>query len=249
VNRTVLVMQARMGSTRLPGKSLLDLAGAPLVGRILERVKRVRGLDAIVVATTEKAEDEPLVELAQRYGVDSFRGSETDLVDRYYQAAKAFGADTVLRLPADNPCSEPEAFERLLDEHRAGAHDFTSNLMQVDRNGWPDGIGVEAFAFAALEEVWRTVDDAYRREHVAVNFYDYVNQRRLLDGRFAVGTVECPPEWRRPDLVLDVNTPEEYAFIRRLYDDLYPGNPRFHITDIIHWYDTVYQAPERRRST
>lgn len=236
-------MQARMGSTRLPGKSLMDLAGAPLVGRILERVKRVRGLDAIVVATTEKEEDKPLVELAQRYGVDSFRGSETDLVDRYYQAAKAFGADTVLRLPADNPCSEPEAFERLIAAHHAGANDFTSNIMQVDRNGWPDGIGVEAFTFAALEQVWRTVADPHGREHLAANFYDYLSQRHLPDGRFTVGSVECPPPWRRPDLVLDVNTPGDYELIRQLYDDLYPGNPRFHITDIIHWYDTVHQRP------
>lgn len=247
MSRTVLILQARMGSTRLPGKSLLDLAGAPLVGRILERVKRVRALDAIVVATTEKPEDTPLVELAGRYGVEAFRGSEGDLVDRYYQAAKAFGAETVARLPADNPCSEPEAFERLFAAHHAGTHDFTSNVMQVDGNGWPDGIGVEAFTFAALERVWHTVTDAHGREHLAANFYDYVNQRPLPDGRFSVGTVDCPPAWQRPDLVLDVNTPDEYAFIRQLYDDLYPGNPSFHITDIIRWYDSVYQ-PTRRSS-
>lgn len=241
MSRTVLILQARMGSTRLPGKSLMALAGAPLVGRILERVKRVRGLDGIVVATTEKPEDTPLVELARRYGVGSFRGSENDLVDRYYQSAKACGAGTILRLAADNPCSEPEAFERLIAAHRGAGNDFTSNVMQVDGNGWPDGIGVEAFTVAALEEVWRTVTAAQGREHIAANFYDYANQRRLPNSRFTVGTVECPPAWRRPDLVLDVNTPEEYAFIGQLYDDLYQGNPQFHITDIIRWYDTVYR--------
>lgn len=230
-----------MGSTRLPGKSLMDLAGAPLVGRILERVKRARGIDAIVVATTEKPEDTPLVDLAAQYGVEAFRGSENDLVDRFYQAARAFGATTVLRLPADNPCSEPEAFERVIAAHHAGDNDFTSNVMEVNRNGWPDGIGVEAFTFASLELIWNTVGDAHGREHIASNYYDYLGQRPLPDARFSVGTVDCPPEWRRPDIVLDVNTRDEYEFIRQLYIDLYPRNPRFHITDIIRWYDTVYR--------
>lgn len=238
--RTVLIIQARMGSVRLPRKTLLDLAGAPLIDRILERVARVRSLDAIVLATTEKTEDEILIDVAKRCGVAWFRGSEHDLVDRYYQAARAFEADTVLRLPADNPCSEPEAFERLIDAHRASGVDFSSNIMQVDGNQWPDGIGVEAFSFSALQSIWRDVHDPTRREHLAANFYDYLAQRPADPTRFTVGSVDCPPTWRRPDLVLDVNTAEEYEFIRRLYESLYPRNSRFDITDIIDWYDGVY---------
>lgn len=230
-----------MGSTRLPGKMLLDLAGGPLLGRVLERVTRVRGIDAVVLATTGKREDDAIVGVAARQGVESFRGAENDLVDRYYQAAKTFGAEIVLRLPADNPCSEPEAFERLLEAHRLGHAAFSSNIMQVDGNQWPDGIGVEAFDFWALEAVWRTAQDPARREHLALNFYDYVNQKPVDPARFPIGTVVCPPEWRRPDLVLDVNTAEEYDFIRRLYGDLYPRNNRFGVADIIDWFDHTYR--------
>ncbi len=182
-----------------------------------------------------------MLQLATEYGVESFRGSENDLVDRYYQAAKAFRAETVLRLPADNPCSEPEAFEQLIQSHHQGRVDFSSNIMQVNNNGWPDGIGVEAFGYDVIEEVWRTVNDPHGREHVATNFYDYLNQRPARQGRFTIGTIDCPQSWRRPDLVLDINTADEYVFLRRLYEDLYPRNPAFHITEIIDWYDRVYQ--------
>lgn len=241
LDRTVLILQARMGSTRLPRKTMLDLAGQPLIVRILERVKRVRSIDAIVLATPDTPEDDVLADVARDCGVGIFRGSEHDLVDRYYQAAKAFGAGTVLRLPADNPCSEPEAFELLIDAHRRSGRHFSSNIMQVGGNEWPDGIGVEAFGFDALETIWRTVHDPSRREHVASNFYDYLEQRPADPARFSTGTVPCPPGWRRPDLVLDVNTAQEYEFIRQLYEELHPRNHRFHITDIIDWYDRVYR--------
>ena len=229
-----------MGSTRLPGKTMFDLAGQPLIGRMLERVKRVRGLDGIVVATTERREDDVLVQVADAYGVESFRGSEDDLVDRYYQAAKACAARTVLRLPADNPCPEPEAFERLIEAHGRSGVCFSSNIMQVDGNQWPDGIGVEAFQFDVLHDIWRTETAPQRREHLASNFYDYLNQEPADPARFSIGTVECPPAWRRPELALDVNTAGDYEFMRRLYQDLYPRNGLFGIGDIIEWYDKHY---------
>ena len=98
----VLILQARMGSARLPGKSMLGLAGAPLLARILERVRRSSQVHRIVVATTRNSEDDVLAGLAADQGVAAFRGAENDLVDRYYQAARAFGADAIVRLPADN---------------------------------------------------------------------------------------------------------------------------------------------------
>jgi spore coat polysaccharide biosynthesis protein SpsF len=248
MSRTVLIIQARMESSRLPDKTLMDLAGAPLLGRILERVKRVRGVDAIVVATTQNFEDAPVAQIAKEYGVESFRGSENDLVDRYYQAAKAFHAYTVLPLPAVNPCPEPEAFERLIESHRQSGADFLSNIMQVNNNRWPEGIGVEAFGYEVFEAVWRTVNDRHGREHLATNFYDYLNQRPAQHSRFKIGTVECPESWRRPDLVLDVNTPDEFSFLRQLYEDLYPRNSAFHTTEIIDWYNEATHRNEQENS-
>jgi len=233
----LMIIQARMGSTRLPGKSLMDLAGAPLVGRILERVNRCESVSEIVLATPATAADDPLAALADAYGVVSFRGSENDLVDRYYQCAKERKADVVLRLPGDNPVPEPREIDRLVRLHLDSKAVFSSNITHFMGNGYPDGIGIEAFAYSALEEIWRTETDAHKREHVATNFIDYASGIPANPLRYPVQTPQCPSEYCRPDLALDVNTEEEYFYIRRMYQDLYPQNPRFGIEDIIIWHD------------
>ncbi len=237
----VLILQARMGSARLPGKSMLRLAGAPLLARILERVRRSSRVHRIVVATTRNSEDDVLAGLAAGQGVAAFRGAENDLVDRYYQAARAFGADVIVRLPADNAVPEPAEIDRIIDFHLRGQSEFSSNLAEVFGNGYPDGIGAEVFNFATLEQVRAGRGDALRREHPHLNFFDYATQTAARPERYRVGTVPCPPAFRRPELRLDVNTRQDYEFMSRLYRDLYPRNPRFHITDIIDWYDNVYR--------
>jgi len=247
--RVVMILQARMGSTRLPGKSILDLAGAPLLGRILERVKRCTRLHEIVMATTEKSEDDVLVSLAMDYGVTPFRGSETDLVDRYYQAARHLHADFVVRLPADNATPEPAEIDRIVEFHGASTSVFSTNLAEAFANNYPDGIGAEIVDFWALEEVWQRSTHPRQREHVHLSFFDYATQTPADPERYPVGTIPCPPEFARPDLVLDVNTQAQYEFIRALYLYLYPRNPAFHITDIIDWYDTVYRAGAQRTGT
>lgn len=241
--RIVLIIQARMGSRRLPGKSMLDLAGAPLVGRILERVKRCRGVDQIVLATTEKADDDRLADLGRHYAVGVFRGAEVDLVDRHFRAAQSFKAGLVVRLPADNPVPEPSEIDRIIEHHLQSENHFSSNLAQVFGSGYPDGIGAEVIDVKALEEVWRTCDDARRREHPHLNFFDYATQRPTNE-RYRVGTVACPPAFRRPDLVLDVNTAAQYELMARLYADLYPRNPAFGILDVIEWYDRAGSSPK-----
>ena len=218
----------------------MDLAGAPLISRILERVKRSKRIGEIVLATTTKSEDDILESMAHECGVSSFRGAENDLVDRYYQAAKHFHADIVLRLPADNPVPEPGEYDRIIEYHLLGRSDFSSNITEVDGNGYPDGIGVEVFNFAVLEDIWQRVTDPRRREHIASNFYDYLAQKAVEPERYRVGTITCPAEFRRPGLVLDVNTEEDYKFMSELYQYLYRRNPLFHITDVINWYDNEY---------
>ena len=237
--KVVLIIQARMNSTRLPGKSLMDLAGQPLVGRVLERVKRCKSMDEVVLATPDSASDDQLAELAEAYEVSLFRGSENDLVDRYYQAARKYGAYYVCRLPADNPVPEPEEMDRMVAAHIKSRLDFSSNLLQVLGNGYPDGIGVEVYNFNALEIVWKECTDPKKREHVNLSYFDYASQQPV-DSRFRAGTIQCPQSFRRPELILDVNTLEQYEFLRQIYEYHYPKNPEFHITDIIRWYDDVY---------
>ena len=151
----------------------------------------------------------------------------------------------VVGLPADNPVPEPGEIDRIVAHHLQGSAQFSSNLAQVLGNGYPDGIGAEVIEAWALEEVWRTATEERDREHLHLNFFDYATQTVRRPDRYRVATVPCPVEFRRPDLVLDVNTRPQYEFMARLYGDLYPGNPYFHITDIIRWYDTVYRPAGR----
>lgn len=231
--RVVLISQARMGSTRLPGKSLMPLADKPLVGRVIERLKRCERVDEIVLATTQKTEDDPLEGIGRDCGIAVFRGAENDLVDRYYRAALAYRARVIVRVPADNPAPEPEQIDRTIEYHLQSGNDFTTTYPDVFDNGWPDGIGAEVFNFDGLEKVWKTSADPRNREHPHTNFYEHPEIYRI-------GTLPCPSEFRRPDILLDVNTPEEYEFMAQLYEYLYPRNPKFTIFDIIWWYDNVY---------
>ena len=239
--RIVLILQARMGSERLPGKSMMDLAGEPLVGRILERVKRCKRLDDIVLAIPDTEQDKLLRVLADRYGVKVFVGSENDLVDRYYQAALANKADVIVRIPADNTTPQPEEIDRIIDHHlsleRPG---FSSNLSVIDDSGYPDGIGAEVFDFSLLSDANKTVRDPFKREHVHLNFYNYETGKAVDPIWCPISTVQCPREFRRPDLILDVNTKEQYDFMVKLYEALYFKNSHFDIIDIINWYDNDY---------
>ena len=244
--RVVLIIQARMGSQRLAGKSMMDLAGEPLVGRILERVKRCKSLGDIVLAIPDTEQDKPLGILADRYGVKVFSGSENDLVDRYYQAALANDADLIVRIPADNATPQPEEIDRIIDHHlslkRPG---FSSNLSVIDDSGYPDGIGAEIFDFSLLSDVNKTVSEPFKREHVHLNFYNYETGEAVDNNWCPISTVQCPKEFRRPDLILDVNTKEQYDFMRELYEALYPDDPHFTITDIISWYDNEYRLSNK----
>lgn len=239
--RVVLIIQARMASKRLPGKSMMNLAGVPLVGRILERVKRCRIFDDIILAIPDTELDRPLKVLAKRYGVKTFEGSENDLVDRFYKAALVHEADIVVRIPADNATPEPSEIDRIVDHHLSlNRPGFSSNLCEIAGSGYPDGIGAEVFDFSLLADVWKTVTDVFKREHVHLNFYDY-SKDEPVDAKWCpISTIKCPRSFARPDLVLDINTKDQYLFIKKLYESLYPDNPHFSILDIIDWYDHEY---------
>ena len=236
-----LIIQARMGSKRLPGKSLMDLAGEPLVGRILERVKRCKNIDDIILAIPDTNENKPLIALADKYKVNLFKGNEDDLLDRYYSAAKLFGSDFVCRLPADNATPEPSEIDRIINFHlRFNKKGFSSNLATIYESGYPDGIGAEIFSFKLLKLMNEQCNDSFKREHVHLNFYDYESGNVVDENIAPVKTIRCPINFKRPDLVLDVNTKEQYIFMKSLYEYLYPINNQFSIIDIIDWYDNVY---------
>ena len=243
IKKVGLIIQARMGSSRLPGKSMMDLAGAPLVGRILERVKRCVQPQVIILAIPDTAENKILASLASDYGVEVFAGSEHDLVERYYQAANFYKVDTIVRLPADNATPEPSEIDKIIAYHHSlGRPGFTSNLSVINNSGYPDGIGAEVFDFSLLAEARLKHFNPEQREHVHLNFYNYTQSLPVNVDWCPVGTLMCPLEFRRPDLVLDVNTLDQYKYMRALYEYLYPINSSFDITDIIKWNDEVYRV-------
>ena len=240
-NKVAAIVQARMGSTRLPGKSLMPLAGTPLVGRVLERIKYATKIDSIILAIPDGSENDPLESLAKTYGVSLFRGSEIDLVDRYYHAAKKFSCKYVVRIPADNPVPQGSEIDRIITHHLSlNRPGFSSNLAQVYGSRYPDGIGAEIFDFELLEEVLEDFSDSSKREHVHLNFFNYATQKAVDEKWCPISTVPCPSDFARPDIILDVNTQAQFEYMADLYKDLYPINPKFDIKDIIEWHDKNY---------
>ena len=238
MRKVVLIIQARMTSTRLPGKSIMPLADKPLVYRMVERLKKSKKIDEIVIATSDEPEDRVLVELAKELEVSFFQGDLLDVRDRYLKAAERFEADFILRIPADNPMPDWHEVDKLIDFHlEHNPSGFSSNLAQVNDSGYLDGIGAEIFSTKLLQEsVARSSSDTVK-EHVHRNFFDYSTQTPVDSSWCPIASPKAPAELRRPDIILDVNTMDDYTKIKRIYDNLYPKNPNFTTVDVINFLD------------
>ena len=243
-NFLTLVIQARMNSTRFPNKVMSDLSGAPLIERILQRVKRVKKIGKIIIATTKRKEDNILVEIAKSNRVEIFRGSENDLVDRYYQAVKGKNVGHILRLPADNPIPDPTEYNRLINYHLKTNNDFSSNICNFMKNGYPDGFGVEIFTVNSLKRIWRREKRKKFREHITLNFYDYKKNKKNSKFNFKIGTVKCPKKISRPKLIFDVNYYKDYLFIKQIYEYFLPQKKNFTAIDVVKWYEKKYSRKE-----
>jgi spore coat polysaccharide biosynthesis protein SpsF len=208
---TIAVVQARMTSTRLPGKVLLDLAGRPMLERQLERLGRSERLDEIVLAVTTNPDDDPLIALADRLGLRWYRGSEHDVLDRYAGAVRASGGELVVRITSDCPlidAAEVDVVIRELTERRA-THDYASNSIEPTL---PRGLDCEAFWADVLERMARMATSAAAREHVT--WFCYGERPDL----FTLHSVVRP--FDAFDLRWTVDTADDLALVRRLYDDL-----------------------------
>ena len=236
--KIVLIIQARMSSTRLPGKSLMPLADKPLVYRMVERLKKCKKVDEIFIATSDQPEDKVLVELANELSVSSFQGNLLDVRDRYLKAAEKSSADFIIRIPADNPMPDANEIDKLIAFHlENNPKGFSSNLAQVNNSGYLDGIGAEIFSMKLLQEsVTRSSSDTVK-EHVHRNFFDYSTQTPVDASWCPIASPKAPEELRRPDIILDVNTMDDYTKIKRIYDHLYPQNPNFTTEDVINFID------------
>lgn len=158
----VVIIQSRMDASRLPGKSLMDIHGKPLIWHVIERVKNAKEVDTILLATTEEAVDDPLANFFESIKVNVYRGDLNDVLDRYYQAAKMSNADVVVRVTGDCPLIDPKIIDEAIEIFKKGNHDYVSNCQEP----WMDGFDVEVFSFKALEDAWKNAKLASEREHV-----------------------------------------------------------------------------------
>lgn len=172
----VAIVQARMGSSRLPGKILADLGGRPLLLRVVERARLAGTVGRVAVATSDGPADDPVEELCTRAGIPFFRGSEQDVLDRYYKAARHFGADPVVRITADCPLLDPAVVDRVVAGLSGGGWDYASNAL---KRTFPDGLDAEAFTFGALECAWREARLKSEREHVTPYIWKQPDKFRL----------------------------------------------------------------------
>jgi spore coat polysaccharide biosynthesis protein SpsF (cytidylyltransferase family) len=200
-----------MGSKRLPGKVLAPLGGQPLVQRVLNRVGQIAGLDGVVLATTDRPEDVPLLDIARRLKIPAFAGSEDDVLDRYYRAAVEFGADIVVRATADCPLFDPEIGSRVLAKFQEGGFDYVSNAHPPT---FPDGLDTEVTSFAALECAWHEAELMSEREHVTPFLWKRPE-------RFRLANVVHSEDLSR--LRWTVDEAADMEFVREVYREL--GDP------------------------
>jgi spore coat polysaccharide biosynthesis protein SpsF (cytidylyltransferase family) len=215
------IIQARMGSTRLPGKVMIEIAGKPMLWHIIDRLKRAELIHSIVIATTTKEIDKPIVKLAEDSGTGSYTGSEEDVLDRYYQAAKEFAVDAIVRITADCPLIDPRVLDRVIQRYLEGDCDYASNTL---KSTYPDGIDVEVFSYAALETAWKEARLASEREHVTPYIWKNPNKFRLanVENDVDLSYLRWP-----------VDEKEDLEFVRQVYKHLYKEGHIFYMKDVL----------------
>jgi len=201
----VAIIQARMGSSRLPGKVLMDLGGEMVLGRVVRRLQRSRHISKIVVATTTVPADEVIVAECDRLEVLCFRGSEHDVLDRYYQAARANAADAVVRITSDCPLIDPELVDETVEVFRDKHADYASNVFP---RTYPRGLDTEVFSFDALDRAWREAREAHQREHVTPYLYEHPQI-------FKLASLSGAADYSRYRWTLD--TREDLELLRAIY--------------------------------
>lgn len=219
-----IFVQARMGSTRLPGKVLKHVLGKPLLFYLVERLQRVSEADGLTILTTTLPEDDLIVDFCQKQHVKCFRGSSEDVLDRYYQAALLQRPDAVVRITADCPLADPGIVNQLIKMYREEfpRWDYLSN--GFGGQTYPRGFDTEIFSFEGLEKAFINGLKPYEREHVTPYFY-------LHPEIFSMQGIASPIDYSQYRLTVD--TPEDFTLIELILEKLYPSSPFFTLRDVI----------------
>lgn len=241
VEKTIVIVQARMRSSRLPGKSLMPVWGSvSLLEMVLRRVKRATMPSRVILATSDQTRDDPLISIAQRCGVDIFRGSENDILRRFVGALEKFPAEAVVRVAADNPLIDPLMIDNLVNffwEH--SPCDYATNMLPVC--GFPNGVGAEMLPAGTLRRLDAEATDSHDREHVTT----------FLQGNpdFCCRYLYAENDYRRPQYRLDIDYKEDLEFVQELVKRLPETNAPFWTTlDIIRALDKEPELLKIRRA-
>ena len=226
--KVAAIVQARMGSTRLPGKVLLDIAGKTMLARVVERLMRAKSLDCVLVATTVSPHDDVIIEECERLSVAVFRGQEDDVLDRYQQAAESITGDVVVRITSDCPLIDPGVTDQTIVKFLAAQPDYASNCLV---RTYPRGLDTEVMTAQALRQAWSEADQAYQRAHVTPYIYEH-------PGKFKLLSVTGEQDYSQHRWTVD--TPEDLAVMRAIYERLgWKGD--FSWRDVLALFD---DAPE-----
>lgn len=221
--KIVCTIEARMKSSRLPGKVLLPVCGKPLLELMIERLRQVPELDSIVIATTADSSCQPIEDLAKRLGVGCFRGSEDDVLDRVLRAAQSANADLIVETTGDCPLMDPEIVSEVIREFRSHDVDYCANVLQRTH---PRGMDVQVFPTKVLARVAEMTNEPSDREHVSIYIYSHPELFRLHNVTSSLTHEEA-------DLRLTVDTPDDFRLVSEIFQRLYPTNSRFRLADIL----------------
>ena len=221
------IVQARSSSSRLPGKVLKPILGKPMILHELERLQRSKRIDKIVLATSQDKSDDVLAKVVDESGAEVYRGSLDDVLDRYYQCAKIYRSDHVVRITGDCPVIDWRIVDAVLEKHLEEENDYT-----VTTEHFPDGLDTEIFRFSVLERAWKEARLASEREHVTQYF-------RKHGEIFKLGQVDCKQNLE--EMRWTVDEPQDFELIRQIYGALYLDNKDFSMQDILRLLE---QRPE-----
>ena len=221
--RTLIIVQARMTSTRLPGKVMKIVCGKPLLEHLINRLKKVKCADQIVIATTVNETEDIIVELCKKLDISYYRGSEEDVLGRYYEAAVEYGGDVIIRITSDCPVIDPDVVSYLIDFYMRNLkkYDYVTNTL---KRTYPRGMDAEIVSFKALKEAHFNAYDPLDREHVT----PFIRNRPT---QYHLHNIKYSSDLSRYRLTVD--TSEDMELIRRIFESLYVENPEFTMKDIL----------------
>ena len=218
-------IQARMASSRLPGKVLKPILGKPMLSLQIERIQQSMLIDEVIIATSDSVKDDPIEALAHRLGVYCFRGSEDDVLSRIVGALKKYKVEIHVEFMGDNPMPDPLLIDAIIGFYlrNAAKYDFVTNGLKTT---YPPGAEVYVYPAEVLFDAEKHATDPALREHVGLLIYQHPERYRIYN-------LEAPPWFYAPDFHLEVDTQEDFEVVSAIYEALYPGNPGFTLSQVI----------------